>query len=256
MIEDRPVKVGCCGFPTRQHEYLHEFGVVELQSTFYQLPQLDTAEHWRTQAPPRFEFCVKAWQIITHPATSPTWKHMSTANLPRRASRCGHLKPTRENLDAWERTLEICRILRTRVCLIQCPASYGFSKRNVENARRFFGQIDRGGMRIAWEPRGNWKEHQDVIKELCQRVDIIHAVDILRSKPAMDTDTCYFRLHGLGPREFNYRYRYSIEDLGRLKDAATACLARGAQEIYVLFNNMNMLEDARTLCSIMHTSGM
>ncbi|HUW19226.1 MAG TPA: DUF72 domain-containing protein [Sedimentisphaerales bacterium] len=43
-------KVGCCGFPVARPEYFEQFSLVEIQQTFYQPPQPDTAKRWRDQA--------------------------------------------------------------------------------------------------------------------------------------------------------------------------------------------------------------
>jgi len=253
-VARRATKIGCCGFPTRHSEYYQLFRVVELQSTFYNLPKSRTAERWRNEAGSDFEFCMKAWQVITHPATSPTWRRISRLSMPRKRTRYGHLRPTRENFDAWDKTLEICRILNVSVCLIQCPPSFGLSRTNIDNARRFFGEIDRGNAKLAWEPRGNWKEHPVEIKKLCEKLDLIHAVDILRSEPVVETETCYFRLHGLGARELNYRYNYTAKDLERLRGAALRTLGRGAEQVFIMFNNLSMLENARSFTEMMCAS--
>jgi uncharacterized protein YecE (DUF72 family) len=179
---------------------------------------------------------------------------MSKVNLPPNKAKYGHLRPTRQNFDAWEKTLEICDTLRASVCLIQCPPSFKFSKRNADNVRRFLGQIDRGGTKLAWEPRGNWREHPEEVKKLCHQLDLIHAVDILRSRPAVEKETCYFRLHGLGPKEFNYSYKYSAEDLRRLREAAIETLCGGAEEVFILFNNLSMLKDAIAFGKMMRAS--
>jgi len=254
LFDPQGAKVGCCGFATRQREYYRLFRVVELQSTFYKLPQAATAKRWRSEAPSNFEFCLKAWQVITHPATSPTWRRMTKASLPANRAKYGHLRPTRQNFVAWEKTLEICSTLRASVCLIQCPPSFKFSTRNADNVRRFLGQIDRGQTKLAWEPRGNWREHPEEIKELCDQLDLIHAVDILRSRPAVENVTCYFRLHGLGPKEFNYKYNYSAEDLRRLQEITIGTLSGGAEEVFILFNNLSMLKDARAFDRMMRAS--
>lgn len=164
------------------------------------------------------------------------------------------MRPTRENFDAWEKTLEICNGLHARVCVIQCPPSFRFSRRNIDNARRFLRQIDRGRAKLAWEPRGNWKQHPDEVKKLCAQLDLIHAVDILRSEPAAETETCYIRLHGLGSREFNYKYNYSMKDLARLQAATLRALSRGAKEVFILFNNLSMLQDARAFQKMIHAT--
>jgi uncharacterized protein YecE (DUF72 family) len=45
--------------------------VVEVQQTFYDPPQDETLVRRRRQAPPGFEFTLKASQLVTHDASSP-----------------------------------------------------------------------------------------------------------------------------------------------------------------------------------------
>jgi uncharacterized protein YecE (DUF72 family) len=71
-VEMNGLKVGCCGFPRGRKEYFRQFRLVEVQQTFYKMPDLETAIKWRQEAPTDFEFTLKAWQLITHPPTSPT----------------------------------------------------------------------------------------------------------------------------------------------------------------------------------------
>jgi len=68
------VKDGCCGFPVGMKKYFENFDVVEVQKTFYKPPSQKTAEKWRKNAPENFEFTIKAWQVITHPPSSPTYR--------------------------------------------------------------------------------------------------------------------------------------------------------------------------------------
>jgi len=68
------IKVGCCGFPVARKEYFKNFSLVEVQQTFYKPPRMETAFKWRSAAPPEFEFAVKAWQLITHAPSSPTYR--------------------------------------------------------------------------------------------------------------------------------------------------------------------------------------
>lgn len=64
-------KVGCRGFP--RGFFKDYFRLVEVYQTLYKMPKLETALMWRQQAPSDFEFTLKAWHLITHPATSPTY---------------------------------------------------------------------------------------------------------------------------------------------------------------------------------------
>ncbi len=70
------VKVGCCGFPGGMRGYFSRFEVVEVQQTFYQPPRMETALRWRREAQADFEFVIKAWQLITHPSSSPTYRNV------------------------------------------------------------------------------------------------------------------------------------------------------------------------------------
>jgi uncharacterized protein YecE (DUF72 family) len=46
--------------------YASRFDTVEINNTFYRLPQPETFAHWREQAPPRFVYAVKASRFLTH----------------------------------------------------------------------------------------------------------------------------------------------------------------------------------------------
>lgn len=72
------IKVGCCGFGVARPKYFQQFSLVEIQQTFYQPPKPNTAKRWRDEAPSDFEFTLKAWQLITHEPTSPTYRRLKT----------------------------------------------------------------------------------------------------------------------------------------------------------------------------------
>lgn len=78
-------------------------------------PKPETALGWRAKAPPDFEFTLKAWQLITHEASSPTYRRLTEKLSPAQLRRCGSFKPTDEVFRAWERTDEIARALRSRI---------------------------------------------------------------------------------------------------------------------------------------------
>src|SRR5436190_1106257 len=70
------VKIGCCGFRSSRESYYELLQAVEVQHTFYQPPQISTLKKWRKEAPAEFEFTLKAWQLITHQSSSPTYKRL------------------------------------------------------------------------------------------------------------------------------------------------------------------------------------
>jgi len=235
--------IGCCGFPVARGKYFREFDVVELQSTFYQLPQEKTARRWREGAPPEFEFVVKAWQAITHPLSSPTWRRVKVR--PSKATdKYGMLRPTRQNFDAWSATVSVCRFLRSRLCLIQTPPRFGCTQRSIRDATQFFREIDRDRLIVAWEPRGDWNENREQVRRICERLELVHVVDPLRRCPAKSGDLGYFRLHGLGGKEVNYGYEYTDEDFAKLSHELSVLKEKGIERAYVMFNNITMFNDA------------
>lgn len=94
------VQVGCCGFPLAQARYFRAFRLLEVQQTFYQPPRLTTLQRWRATAPEGFEFTLKAWQLITHEPSSPTYRRLRTSIPESRHARYGSFRCTNEVLAA------------------------------------------------------------------------------------------------------------------------------------------------------------
>ena len=247
------IKVGTCGWGFYKggfKNFIEKFSLVEVQQTFYKLPMVKTAERWRAEAPKEFEFSVKSWQAITHLPTSPTWRRAGIEVTEAMKEKYGWLRPTRENFEAWRRTKEICDALETKVCVIQCPPNFKYTPENSENMRRFFSKIDRGDTALAWEPRSDWKDHPDEIAKLCDELELIHVVDLMRREPVSKHTIAYIRLHGLNPREYDYNYEYSSAELKELASKARA-LARKHREVYIMFNNYQMYKNAAQLMKIL-----
>lgn len=231
--------VGCCGFPTSLARYAQTFPVVEVQQTFYQPPRLKTLEKWRGQVPSGFEFTLKAWQLITHDAGSPTYRRLREKLSDEQRREAGAFRVNATLMDAWQRTIECARALGSRVILFQCPPRFTPTQQNKANLRAFFREIRRGAfprdapepLTFVWEPRGKWPTEE--VGELCQELALVHGVDPLQQEPATGGQG-YFRLHG----RTGYRHHYTDSDLNEL-------LQRARVSCHVLFNNVSMQEDAQ-----------
>lgn len=234
------IKVGCCGFAVSQEEYFRLFNLIEIQNTFYQIPRLQTAEKWRDTAPQGFEFTMKAWQLITHEPSSPTYRRLKSKIGPVRFGRYGSFRVTPEVMEAWKRTAMFARTLGASIVVFQCPASFRPTQQNIANMREFFNRIDRVGFRFAWEPRGVWSE--ELVRQLCEELDLVHCVDPFKNKPRYG-DFRYFRLHGIT----GYAYCYTDLDLLRLKNWLDK------RPTYLLFNNNWMKDNALRFINLVQT---
>ena len=220
------IKVGCCGYPVSMKRYYENFSLVELNTTFYNYPRISTVEGWRAKAPENFEFAVKAHQDISHKF---------------------RLKPERACLEAFEKMKEICKILKSKILLVQTPASLRPDK--LEDVKEFFSKINREGLTVVWETRGPAWEKTEVRKKLAdilKELDVPHVTDPFKISPVYTGKIAYFRLHGLG--EKLYYYQYSDKELKKLHKIVKD-YEKSAGEVYVLFNNLSMFDDA---CRFIH----
>ncbi len=231
---EQNIKIGTCGFGrSKRPEYVASLPVVEIQHTFYDPPQIKTLEKWRADAPDDFEFTLKAWQMITHESSSPTYRRLKRPLNEKEMEEAGFFKPTDTVREALELTLECAKALRAKTILFQCPAKFQPLPENILNLKQFFANIDRGKLNFAWEPRGKlWED--DVIKEICDEAGLWHCVDPF-ARQTVTPDRCYYRLHGI-PR---WRYTYEDDELYEM----TSLLPKEGFS-YVFFNNITMKDDA------------
>jgi uncharacterized protein YecE (DUF72 family) len=200
--------------------YFENYRLVELNSTFYEYPKLETVEGWREKAPGDFEFTVKAHQDISHKAK---------------------MKLDETCIKAFEKMKEICRTLNAKILLIQTPGSFRPDK--LGEAEKFFANINREDLTLVWETRGpEWEKPEVVgrLRQVLSRLNVVHVTDPFRVLPAYTGQIAYFRLHGSG--EELYYYQYTDEELRRLSEIAKNFEAEG-KTVYVLFNNLSMFED-------------
>lgn len=229
----KPVRIGTCGFRNTKEEYAAVLSTVEVQHTFYQPPLAKTLEKWRAAMPADFEFTLKAWQLITHESTSPTYRRLRKVLSEKESDEAGFFKPTEIVKEAWETTLASAKALRARTILFQCPAKFTPLPENIDNMFKFFGGIKRGKLIFVWEPRGKeWTD--EIISDVCTKLDLWHVVDPF-ARRTVTPDRCYFRMHGI-PR---WRYTYEDEELYELE----AMLPK-RRISYAFFNNITMRQDA------------
>jgi len=201
-------------------KYYESFRLVELNHTFYAYPQTSTVAGWREKAPQDFEFTVKAHQDITH-------KFRFELGL---------------SLPAFETMKQICQTLKAHILLIQTPGSLRPDK--LRDAEEFLSKIKRNNLVLVWETRGPAWDAPEVREKLAERLEalnVVHVTDPFKALPVYTEKLAYFRLHGLGKQL--YYYQYTDDELKQLRRLLQP-FERDGKEVYVLFNNLAMFDDA------------
>lgn len=233
------VRVGLCGWTVSQSAYVRRFPVVEVQQTFYEPPGDGVLTRWRTRVPSTFEFTIKAWQLVTHESTSPTYRRLKQPLPDIARGQVGAFRATDPVLAAWQRTLECARILQATAVLLQCPKSFGPTVDNVGRLRTFITQVERPSGRLLWEPRGDWPTQ--LLTELCAELNLVHVVDPMLAETVTPEQT-YYRLHGTT----GARHVHTDEELHRLQS-----LIEGRPSPYVMFNNLPRAGDAERFLAML-----
>ena len=229
------IKVGCCGFPIKRDIYYQTFPVVEVQQTFYQLPLIATGKRWKGQAPPNFEFTMKAWQLITHEPSSPTYRRLRMSIPEEKKRDYGFFKGTEEVDEAWLKMAEFAKVLGIKKILFQSPASFYPSNDHIKNLKQFFKKVKAHSFIFIWEPRGRWERGE--VEKICMELGIVPCLDPFGGK-SVRGDLLYVRLHG----RTGYRYTYSEAEMKELIRVGEAY-----SQAYLMFNNISMYEDAHHL---------
>ncbi|MEF8849145.1 MAG: DUF72 domain-containing protein, partial [Candidatus Thermoplasmatota archaeon] len=226
--------------------FSHDFKNLELNRTFYKLPMVKTTKRWRKEVTKDFEFTMKAWQAITHPTSSPIWHKKKKKLTSKQKNNFGYFKPNTQVINAWKETKKRAEALKAQLIVFQTPKSFECKQKNIENIKKFFEKINHGNLSIGWEPRGNWNKNPSKIKEICNQLDLVHIVDIMRRKPLSKNSTCYIRLHGLNENEYNYNYDYSKKEIEKIAEKIKK-LTKRYDQIYCMFNNYTMYQNANQL---------
>ena len=171
MLGKMGLIVGCCGTGGLGLEkYLNLLTSMEVQDTFYRKVKTSTLRKWREKAGEDFVFTIKAFQGITHPASSPTWKRSNWKPDP--PQRYGLLRPTKENLDLWEDVLEWADVIKAKAILVQLPPSFNNTDENRRNVFEFFSRREKFEIAIefrhrSWfnEEMGEWMDKKGFPKD-------------------------------------------------------------------------------------------
>ncbi len=196
--------------------YATFFNSIEVNSTFYKLPQPKTISKWATEVPKEFKFTYKLWKEITHVANL-DFKHEDVKSFFHVISYAGNKKGC---------------------VLIQFPPSLGKANfRQLDALLRCIAQYNyKGEWKIAVEFRNRSWYQPEVYNLLQSHQAAIVVQDIPKSvTPGINhaSDFMYIRFHG---PTGNYRDSYSEHFLAEYATYVHEWLQEG-KVVFVYFNN-------------------
>lgn len=190
--------------------YLRDFDTVELNNTFYRLPDESSFDSWRKATPHDFVFAVKGSRFLTHMIKLKDPQRGLTNFLPRAERLRSKLGPI----------------------LWQLPPRWNV---NVERLEEFLRTLTRKH-RYAFELR-NQSWMTDEVFALLRKYNAAFCIYELagyHTPFALTADWVYVRLHG--PTQFKYQGSYTDAQLAAWADRIRDW-SRELQAIYVYFDN-------------------
>ena len=240
--------------------YAQHFEMVEVNSTFYSVPDPRMVERWIHATPDEFTFDVKLHQLLSRHSTAAKMlppKLQRSADVDARGK--VRLTPEIEEAVAREflRGVEMLRGSgKLGVLLLQLSPAFSPRKHQLEELRPLLQLL--GDHRIAIEFRNrNWAsgEHLGQMLEFLRMhsaalvsVDTPAEEHFTIMPPELDEitnpDVAYLRLHGRDAHAYTtgktvatrFNYDYSDDEIGEIA-ARSKKLAKQAPEAHIVFNN-------------------
>lgn len=207
--------------------YAETFDSVEVNNTFYKLPEKEVVESWRDRTPRNFLFAVKANRYITH------MKNLKDAKKP------------------VERLLQTVSLFKDKLgpILFQLPTRWHV---NVQRLRAFLEVLPDDYMYVFEFRHKSW--HQKRIYDLLIEANVALCIQDISGEfsPMIETaDFVYIRFHG---PEGKYKGRYQKNEImewsKRIKD-----WIKDDKTVYAFFNNdnqANAVYNAKELKSLLN----
>jgi uncharacterized protein YecE (DUF72 family) len=267
----------------RLRYYSDQFSTVEVDSSYYAIPDRGNAALWAARTPDDFVFHVKAFGALTGHGIDPkTLPNDIVSLLPpsERDKRNIYIKSSEILKIAGERFVESLSPLREKnklgVIVFQYPPWFHYKTENLDYVLGCRELMD--GLHLAVEFRhGSWLTPQragTVLGFLRENGITYIAADepqygtlaTVRFVPAVTTETAYFRFHGRNRENWlkrgletslRYDYLYSDDELRELAEPVIAANKK-TKRVYAMFNNCHgasAMRNARRLKEMLKQRG-
>jgi uncharacterized protein YecE (DUF72 family) len=220
--------------------YAEHFDTVEINSTFYRMPEPGMAEGWVRRTPPGFLFAVKLFQKFTHPDMYLAREGVTDWDL------------SRADIDLFRRGVApIADAGKLAGVLVQFPPSF----HAMAESRDYLGWLldAFAGWTLAVELRHrSWHEDLSATTALLAAYGAAHVVtDAPRGSGVLSADAggdlVYMRLHGRNAArwwdhddsEDRYDYLYSARELRPFAEQAREAAARRRRVLLYMNNHFS-----------------
>ena len=251
----------------RAHErlgwYAQQFEMVEVNSTFYSVPDLRMVERWCAATPDSFTFDVKLHQLLSRHSTA---AKLLPPDLQRQVKTDGKSKVTltpdleKAMLDIFLRSMSVLRSAgKLGALLLQLSPAFSPRMHKLEELDQLIGTLRDYRLAIEFRNR-NWAIGDQLgatIDFLRERNVAFVNVDAPASNhfTVMPSDldeitnpgVAYLRLHGRNAKAYitgktvaaRFDYDYSDKEISQVAER-TKKLAQEARDVHVIFNNNNL----------------
>jgi uncharacterized protein YecE (DUF72 family) len=240
--------------------YAQHFEMVEVNSTFYAVPDARLVQRWCRSTPDGFTFDLKLHQLLSRHSTNVKLLPPALARGAEIDAK-GRVKLTpaieRVMIEQFRKSIEILRDSgKLGALLLQLSPAFSPKMHKLSELDDLLGAL--GQYRMAIELRNrNWAEGEQ-LKATLDFLRAHSAAFVLVDAPAekhftimppdlneiTNRDLAYLRLHGRDVRAYTtgktvasrFDYDYSDDEIGDVVQRARG-LAREAREVHVIFNN-------------------
>ena len=243
--------------------YAQHFELVEVNSTFYSVPEPRMVERWCAATPNDFTFDIKLHQLFSFHSTP---AKLLPPDLQRRAETeaKGNVKATPEIqealLKAFLRTVAICRSAgKLGVLLLQLSPAFSRRKHQLSELAPLIEMLSGHELAIEFRNR-NWVIG-DQLESTIDFVRTNRAIFVNVDAPVSDhftvmrsdvdevtnSNVAYLRLHGRNAKAYitgktvaaRFDYDYDDKEIREVAERSKK-LASEAREVHAIFNNNNL----------------
>jgi len=203
--------------------YSRIFDFVELNSSYYRLPQVSAANEWRRRVKDDFQFSVRCPRIIAD--------HYGLELVPGSRTLLKQLE-------------EVCKALDAPVMTVLIGPKSPIKQEDLTlRLGNFLEEFDAGNTRVALEFR-NVEPSQEVFDTM-KRNDAIHCIDLSKEEPSLQGTVLYSRLFGRGEENI-----YEFDD-NELREISKKASEPKFEKSILAFHGVRMYRDAGRVKSFM-----